>query len=529
MNIDDKYTSVLRDDERVVLALRGLCMSCGFSPYRMSKFEEYNLYAENRDFLASENVITFTDTDGKLMALKPDVTLSIIKNSADEPDDVRRVFYDENIYRVSKGTGTFRELRQVGAECFGRVGTDEICDVLKLAAKSLRLLSTDAVLAVSDLGILTRLAADCSSAQNLFTEISRRNMGGIDALCGTETASIIKRLLSLHGPAAEVIGKFEPLANDYEECRAFADAIRRLLDDPETAPLLHIDFSVTGDINYYSGIVFKGFLRGIPSPVLSGGQYDGLMRRLGRRSRAIGFAVYIDELNISGNGVLEATDQAVPNSDNFVNVALPKGRLGESVYAMFAEAGFECPAISEPGRRLIFENTEKRVRYFWVKPSDVPIYVERGAADIGVAGKDILLEYAPDVYELLDLGRGVCRVAVAAPKGYKEPDFGTQRVATKFANIAKEYYRSRGRDIDIIHLNGSIELAPLLGLSDVIVDIVETGTTLRENDLEIVREIVPVSARLIANKSSFRFKAAMIGDIAEKLARIRTDEHDKNS
>ena len=200
-----------------------------------------------------------------------------------------------------------------------------------------------------------------------------------------------------------------------------------------------------------------------------------------------------------------------------LNVALPKGRLGEKIYAMFEKAGFECPSIKEESRKLIFENEELGIRYFWVKPSDVAIYVERAAADIGVAGKDILLEYSPDVYELLDLKTGNCRMAVAAKKGFRDDPQRTLKVATKFANIAKSHYNSLGRDIDIIHLNGSIEIAPILGLSDVIVDIVETGTTLKENDLEVIDTIVPISARLIANKSSFKFKGEAINRLIENL------------
>lgn len=208
-----------------------------------------------------------------------------------------------------------------------------------------------------------------------------------------------------------------------------------------------------------------------------------------------------------------------------INVALPKGRLGEKVYAMFENAGYECPSIKEVNRKLIFENEEAGVRYFWVKPSDVAIYVERGAADIGVAGKDILLEYAPDVYELLDLNMGKCRMAVAAKKDFRDNTENTLRVATKFTNIAKDYYSKKGRDIDIIKLNGSIEIAPILGLSDVIVDIVETGKTLLENDLEPKETIVPISARLIANKASFKFKMEQIEKIKNGLkAQVKTDD-----
>ena len=200
-----------------------------------------------------------------------------------------------------------------------------------------------------------------------------------------------------------------------------------------------------------------------------------------------------------------------------LNIALPKGRLGEKVYAMFEAAGFECPSIKENNRKLIFENEECGVRYFWVKPSDVAIYVERGAADIGVCGKDILLEYSPDVYELYDLDIGKCRMAVAAKKDFVDDTRHTLKVATKFTNIARNYYASIGRDIDIIHLNGSIEIAPILGLSDVIVDIVETGTTLKENNLEVVETIVPISARLIANKSSFKFKSELVERIIHSM------------
>ncbi len=206
--------------------------------------------------------------------------------------------------------------------------------------------------------------------------------------------------------------------------------------------------------------------------------------------------------------------------DQMVNIALPKGRLGEQVYDMFREAGYECPDLMEDSRKLFFENEEKGVRFFWVKPSDVAVYVGRGAADIGIAGKDILLEHQPDIYELLDLGLGKCRMMVAAPEGFRDNADMTLRVATKFPNIAKRFYAGKSRDIDIIELHGSIELAPLLGLSDVIVDIVETGGTLKANGLVQIEEVVPISARLIANKASFKFKTAAVERLTEALSDI---------
>ena len=209
-----------------------------------------------------------------------------------------------------------------------------------------------------------------------------------------------------------------------------------------------------------------------------------------------------------------------------INIALPKGRLGEQVYTLLEKAGCPCPSIREKNRRLVFENEAAGVRYFWVKPSDVGIYVERAAADIGVAGRDILLEYQPEVYELADLGVGRCRMCVAGRKGVRERPRQTLRVATKFPNIASRYYSALSRDIEIIKLHGSIELAPLLGLSDVIVDIVETGKTLLENGLELRETVVPISARLIANKVSYKFKHEEISRLCREVSALCRGEEE---
>lgn len=203
-----------------------------------------------------------------------------------------------------------------------------------------------------------------------------------------------------------------------------------------------------------------------------------------------------------------------------LNIALPKGRLGDQVYTLLAQIGYDCAAFQEEGRKLVLENPEKNLRYFLVKPSDVGVYVESGAADVGVVGKDVLLEQGHEVYELLDLGLGICRVAIAARDGYVDDKSRTLRVATKYSNIARDYYASINRDIEIIPLHGSIELAPLCGLSDVIVDIVETGTTLRENKLVVLRDIMPISARFIANKTSYRFRHDIISTMTNALKEV---------
>jgi len=501
--------------EQIIFRLRSLYSSHGYTRFKMNKFEEYDLYSNNKEFLLSDHVLTFTDGSGKLMALKPDVTLSIVKSSRDEAA-LQKLYYNENVYRASRG-GSYQELMQVGLECIGAIDSDAIAEVLLLAAESLSTIHPEAVLNISHLGLLSQMMDAAGIPENkrkaLLGFIGEKNLHELTALCRScgaaeEAIDRLTQLVQLSGTAREVLPKAEAILEgsvDTSALRQLAEVTQGMEDT------LRLDFSGVDDLHYYNGILFKGFVPGLPDSVLSGGQYDNLMKKMHRKSGAVGFAVYVGQLQH-----LESSQK--PEEKPMLNVALPKGRLGEKVYAMFEQAGFECPSIREESRKLIFENPEKGVRYFWVKPSDVAIYVERGAADIGVAGKDILLEYEPDVYELLDLGLGKCRMAVAAKSDFVDDPRKQLRVATKFANIAARHYLGKGRDIDIIHLNGSIEIAPILGLSDVIVDIVETGKTLKENDLSVVETVVPISARLIANKAAYPYKNKEIDALAAKLA-----------
>jgi ATP phosphoribosyltransferase regulatory subunit len=282
---------------------------------------------------------------------------------------------------------------------------------------------------------------------------------------------------------------------------------------------VRLDLSLAGDMEYYNGLVFQGYLQGVPRPLLKGGRYDLLIRKFTPGASAVGFAVYLDEMDrLRAPSPLPL--QADEGAPVMLNVALPKGRLGDKVYKLLESIGYGCPEDYNATRKLVVENPAAGIRYFLVKPSDVAIYVEHGAADVGIVGKDILTEADADVYELLDTHLGKCRMCVAAPADYRDDPSRPVRVATKFVRIAKDYYASVGRDIDIIKLNGSIELAPLLGLSDVIVDIVETGTTLRENGLKVVTEFLPISARFIANKASYQFKHREIDHMLEQLREI---------
>lgn len=510
-------SEIFKFDERAVFAMRELFVRAGYRQYKMSKFEEYDLYSKNKDFLVSEGVITFNDTTGKLLALKPDVTLSIIKNSRDG-EGVEKYYYNENVYRISESSQSYKEIMQTGLECIGDISEKEVYEVTELALKSLAVVAENYKLNLSSVALVESLFADYGVDEKIEKTVKQaiidKNEKSLREALTDGQFQALKVLVADYNGAEETLDavrnivKSEKSLNIFEEFRSFCDKLKV----NGYGDNIGIDFAITSLGGYYSGIVFKGYVNGIASRVLSGGQYDKLMKRMGRKSSAAGFAVYLDTLEWLDKKAAAADD------DGYINVALPKGRLGEKVYEMFERAGYECPSIKENNRKLIFENKEKKIRYFWVKPSDVTIYVERGAADIGVAGKDILLEYAPDVYELLDLNVGKCRMAVAAKKDFVDDTSKTLRVATKFSNIAKNFYAGKCRDIDIIRLNGSIEIAPILGLSDVIVDIVETGKTLLENDLCPIETIVPISARLIANKSSFGFKQSRIATIKEKLA-----------
>lgn len=291
--------------EQVANNLRSLYETYGYSQYRMSKFEEYDLYARNKDFLVSDNVLTFTDTSGKLMALKPDVTLSIVKNTRDL-DVVQKLYYNENVYRVTKGSHGFKEIMQLGLECLGPIDAYCISEVLTLAAESLRRISDDAVLDVSDLGILSAVMEAIGIPSDLRGDamhyIGEKNLHDLTALCAgcgisEEKVGVLRRLVSMKAPlSAKLYDELTALLSEYVDVTPFIQVLSAL-EDSDVAPLLRIDFSVVDDIHYYNGFVFKGFVNGLPGSVLSGGQYDKLMKKMKRSDRAIGFAVYTDMLD----------------------------------------------------------------------------------------------------------------------------------------------------------------------------------------------------------------------------------------
>lgn len=293
---------VIRKDEQAIFALRSLYRQYGYSQYKMSRFEEYDLYVRNKDFLISDEVITFTDHAGRLLALKPDVTLSIIKNTVDRVGAVQKVYYNENVFRVAKGTHSFKEIMQAGLECIGDLGQYEIAEVVLLAAKSLALIGENYVLDLSHMGLVAAMLSACGLSEEgkgkALSFIHQKSAHELSALCAQEglCPEAEQKLLSLcreSGDAAKVLPALKPLLQTEQELKAFEEfsALCAILGEK-----IRLDFSVGNDMKYYSGVVFKGYIEGIPASVLSGGQYDKLLQKMGRKSGAIGFAVYLDLL-----------------------------------------------------------------------------------------------------------------------------------------------------------------------------------------------------------------------------------------
>lgn len=291
----------LKREERAVFELRAMYERYGYRPYKMSKFEEYDLYVKNKDFLVSDGVITFTDTDGRLMALKPDVTLSIIKNTREQPGGVRKVHYSENVYRVSGNTRSFKEIMQAGIECIGDIGLYELCEVILLAARSLEAIGGSYALELSHLGVIAALLDGLGLEGEVRREVLRcigeKNADGVRKLCPDADIDGVLALIAAHGAPAEVVAALRPWCRE-GAAKAALDELQAVTDilSASGGAGVEIDFSIVNDMRYYNGIVFRGYLNGVPSGVLSGGQYDRLMQRMGRRSRAVGFAVYLDLL-----------------------------------------------------------------------------------------------------------------------------------------------------------------------------------------------------------------------------------------
>ncbi|NLL91268.1 MAG: ATP phosphoribosyltransferase [Ruminococcaceae bacterium] len=507
----------LGNDEKLSLKLRRTFELNGYLLFRVGSFEEYDIYLQNKSFLAGEDVITFTGANGKLMALKPDVTLSIARSIPNDAE--RKLYYSENVFRRNKQTGEYSEIRQIGIERIGNIGFEEEAEILNLAVQSLDMIGKSS-LQISHMGIVEVLLQYFDSPYHRKKAVEFLKAKSIHSLQElTKEAGLTDEVADDILSFSQLRGRFSEVCEGLKEIwmkRGFSDEpliqlyeLGKRLAGMNILERIYLDFSIINNIDYYNGLVFQGYVDGIPHSVLSGGRYDNLMKKFKKSQGAVGFAIYLDEIENIGKKSEDDTDET------WLNIALPKGRMGSDVLELLEMADVVLEGIEEDSRKLIFEDKSKRIRCFLVKPSDVGSYVEHGAADIGVVGKDILLENSHAILELYDTGIGKCRIVVAGKEGFCDFDNKTLKVASKFPNIARSYFASKGRVVEVIELQGSIELAPLVGLSDVIVDITESGSTLRDNNLEIISIISESSARLIANKSAYIFKGERINRLID--------------
>ncbi len=517
--------SFLSKSEYYSLILREYYYENGYTFYKSNNFEDYDYYTDIKDYLYSDNIFTFTDSNNRLKALRPDVTLSILKQF-NPSDNICKLFYSENVYRPYGPSKLFKEIPQVGIECLGNLSSNDIFDVIILSLNSLKKISDTFSFNLSNNNYLDDLfvyySVDNQLRKTIIGFISSKNSNDLISLNNdypelSEFFSVLNELLLINGPISSKISCLEKLCNNYFyifKNNSFIHLIKDLLNT-DFRDNINLDFYITGNINYYNGIVFNGFVNEISKEILSGGQYDNLLLKIGKKSNAIGFAVYIAELD----------NKPLPiSNDNHIRIALPKGRIGDKLISILDKMGYEFSGSFNSERKLIKSDLNNSIDLFWVKPSDVSIYVEHGIADIGIVGKDTILEQNPDVYELSDLNIGNCRMVVAGINK-EQVKYGIKlKVATKYPNIAEKYFNKKGVDIELINLNGSIEIAPLLGLSDVIVDIVETGTTLKENNLIIINTITNLSARLISNKTSYSFKKKTIDEISLKMRALLNND-----
>ena len=513
----------LQPKERASFALRALYEAAGCRKYHMGRFEEYGLYQENRSFLSSEQVITFTDLDGRLLALKPDVTLSIAKTAQPTPGETLCYYYHENVYRPSAESHTFKEISQMGLEMLGAVGEAQVQQAVCLAARSLDALGAEWVLEVSHMGYLfglfDALGVPDAARAKLLEKLREKNAHELRAAAGAaglaDAADTLCSVLSLCDSYADTLAKAAALCRNDTMRAAVAELEALAVPLEKAGGVIRLDMTLAGEMEYYNGLVFQGYLKALPRPLLKGGRYDLLMQKFTPGAGAIGFAVYLDELDRLSAPLPPVQQQ---KTDRVMLMWLCR----KAVWAIRSMACWPASATAAPRTTMLpgswWSRTPKRASgTSSSSPAMWPSMSSTARRMWASWGRTSSPKPPPMCTSCWTPASGRCRMCVAAPNDYQDDPSRPVRVATKFVNIAKNYYASIGRDIDIIKLNGSIELAPILGLSDVIVDIVETGTTLRENGLKVVTEFLPISARFIANKASYQFKYREVDRMLEQL------------
>lgn len=517
---------------RMEHALRGLFAQQGYAEVETPLLEYYETLAGGAGGIAQQQMWKTFDRNGRTVGVRPDNTTPIVRMAAAHLQDYAhplRLSYVQDVLSFPQEEHPrFCQTTQAGIELLGDAAPRADAEVLVLAIQALQACGLEHFqIEIGQVDFFKGLMEECGLSgekeEQLRTCVEQKNLLAIALMLrgqklGPEVERRIMRLPTLYG-GEEVLGQAAELTQS-PRCLAALARIRLVLEELTAKGLQHyvtIDLGMVQAIHYYTGIIFRGMTGHLGKPLLSGGRYDTLSQDFDGDLPAVGFGLDVTQMLLAIERQQE-TPVAV-HQEHVVTIALAKGRLAEQMLALLEAAGVDCGGVRDPGRRLILDDPSGEYRFILVKPSDVPTYVERGVADIGVAGKDTLLEENKPLYELLDLGFGACRLCIA---GFPEQrgrgvTRANLRVATKYPNIARSYYAARGQSIEIIKLNGSVELGPLVGLSDVILDIVESGGTLKANGLEILETISQVSARVVVNVVSLKTKGERIRPLISAL------------
>lgn len=513
--------------ERIGAAVRELFSSRGYVPIETPTLEVMNVMRAGGHMTGAP--FKFFDSQGDLLAMRPDVTLQVARmcatRLAGQPGPFR-FRYQQRVFREAEGQmrAAAREVTQIGVECIGLAGAEGDAEVLQLFCEALETAGVrDFTIAVATVGVLRALLAasgapdawatavlDAFHASN-FVELDRLTDEGCPV--PPVFAQALRALPRIRGgreAVDEARALVAPLGCE-DGLNDLADVCDRL-DAAGVGARVRIDFSVMSSFDYYTGIVFEAYAPGLGAPLGSGGRYDNMVGAYGEDRPAAGFAFFLEQVMASCSAVLTnggaADAAAASRAARPLRIAVPKGALNPGTIKVLAAAGLDTTGLDDPGRQLIISNPG--VDYVIVRPTDAPVFVELGAADCGICGKDSLLEADAEVMELVDLKFGGCRFVVAEPAGARAAveeryrRLGSIRVATKYPRIAAAHYAKRGMQVEIVKLHGNIELAPLTGMAERIVDITATGTTLRENNLVVVEDVLPSTARFFANACSFR-------------------------
>lgn len=503
---------------KIETAAREVFARHGYHVVQPPMFEYYDVY--DAAVTKAENMFKFFDNNGRMLALRPDLTTSVARIAATKPlgELPYRIAYSGSAFRNDEtfSNDRRREFSQAGIELIGNSGTDADAEVIEIAIEALlkfgvKDFQIDMGHADYYKGLAEIAGLDPIVSDKLRANINDKDFVAIEGIL--DGIDIDEKLKEVFMELPKMFGGIEtavaaaknPIIG--EKSRAALEnliSVYEILKGKGLDKYISTDLGMVPNLDYYTGIIVKGFAKGVAFPICSGGRYDNLTEKFGKALPATGIAIGIERVMTALSDIRERNDE---NASEYITVALAKGRLAELSINIFEKLGFDVQEMKSKTRKLIFTDEKNKFKFILVKASDVPVYVEYGAADIGVVGKDTLLESGKDVYEIMDLGFGKCRMAVAGPTEMRDKLVGRNimRVASKYPHIARDYFhRVKGQTVDIIKLNGSVELGPLVGLSDVIVDIVESGKTLKENGLEVLEDVCELSARLVVNRVSLK-------------------------